>query len=302
MAMKKSFSSKITLLALGALLLFSLVPAVPVHADPYPLHFPPAPTLSVQSPKNGTTYPELVPIEFTIITHPAPIGGESKITDRSLQYTIDGLNVVPLNFNLTVTANNEDSEREWLVDLTYHYSFTVYNIVPLKTAQEPMGAGNHTFSINVYSELETGATSPSVSASVQFAVDSAPTITVFSPEEKTYNTTDVPLTFTTSEPVTSTTYTLDSRENVTTNDNLTLSGLSQGVHNLTVYAKDAIGNIGASKTILFNVTIPQSPQTGFLGSTLPTEYGLMIIGALVVVAVTTGFFVHKRQRNGAKAA
>ena len=296
-AMKKSFSSKITLLALEALILFSLVPVVSVHADTYPLHFPPAPTLSVQSPKNGTTYPELVPIEFTIITYPAPIGGKSKITDRSLQYTIDGLNVVPLNFNLTVTANNEDSERDWLVDLTYHYSFTVYNIVPLKTAQEPMGAGNHTFSINAYSELEGSAASPSVSASVQFTVDAAPTITVLSPEEKTYNTTDVQLTFTSSEPVTWTTYTLDSRENVTTTENLTLSELSQGAHNLKVYAKDAIGNIGVSKTILFNVTIPQSPQTGFLGSTLPMEYGFAVIGAVAVTVIAmTGYLRYKRRK------
>jgi hypothetical protein len=139
----------------------------PVRADPYQLHFPPAPTLSVQSPKNGTTYSELVPIEFTIITHPAQIGGKSIITDKSLQYTIDGLSVVPINFNLTVIeSSSEDSQRNWLVDVTYHYSFTVYNIVPLKTAQEPMGEGNHTFSINVYSTAGD-ANSPSISGIVQ---------------------------------------------------------------------------------------------------------------------------------------
>jgi hypothetical protein len=289
LAMNRSLSSSITLLALGALLFFSLVMVDSVRADPYPLHFPPAPTLSVQSPKNGATYPELVPIEFTIITHPASIGGKSTITDRSLQFTIDGLNVVPLNFNLTVTENKEDSNREWLVDLTYHYSFTVYNIVPLKTAQEPIGAGNHTFSINVYSETQTGATSPSVSSSTQFIVDSAPTITIFSPEKKTYNTTDVPLTFTSSEPVISTTYSLDSRENVTINENLTLTKLSQGAHNLTVYANDTYGNVG-SQTVTFTI---DKPQNEILGN----DYSFALIAVpAAVICIVAGLLFYRRHQ------
>ena len=46
------------------------------------------------------------------------------------------------------------------------------------------------------------------------------------------------------------------QENITITGNTTLNQLSNGLHNITVYAKDTFGNAGASKTICFRVTEP----------------------------------------------
>jgi hypothetical protein len=51
-------------------------------------------------------------------------------------------------------------------------------------------------------------------------------------------------------------YSLDGRDNVTITGNTTLSGLSNGLHNVTVYARDEFENTGASETISFSIDVP----------------------------------------------
>ena len=82
-----------------------------------------------------------------------------------------------------------------------------------------------------------------------------PEITVASPQNKTYYTTDVALNFTLDESVSSMRYTLDG-ETFEASGNTTLSGLAYGVHNVTVYAVDTAGNTGTSETIVFIVEEP----------------------------------------------
>ena len=43
-------------------------------------------------------------------------------------------------------------------------------------------------------------------------------------------------------------YSLDRLQNINTAGNTTLTGLSSGQHNITVYADEAYGNIGSSET------------------------------------------------------
>ena len=38
--------------------------------------------------------------------------------------------------------------------------------------------------------------------------------------------------------------------------NTTISGLANGLHNVTVYARDEFGNVGASETAYFSVEVP----------------------------------------------
>ena len=67
----------------------------------------------------------------------------------------------------------------------------------------------------------------------------------------------MPLNFTVNEAVTLVSYSLDGQSNVTVAGNTTLTGLSVGAHNLTVYAWDTAGNVGASETITFTVAEPE---------------------------------------------
>lgn len=65
----------------------------------------------------------------------------------------------------------------------------------------------------------------------------SPYITHLSLENTTYSTGNVPLNFVVNENITQATYTLDGQANVTIAGNTTLTGLSAGVHNVTVYAR-----------------------------------------------------------------
>jgi phosphotransferase system glucose/maltose/N-acetylglucosamine-specific IIC component len=51
------------------------------------------------------------------------------------------------------------------------------------------------------------------------------------------------------------TYSLDGQENVTVTGNTTLTHLTEGEHNVVVYALDDAGNVGTLKTIFFTVKL-----------------------------------------------
>jgi hypothetical protein len=82
---------------------------------------------------------------------------------------------------------------------------------------------------------------------------SPPVVSISNPKSKMYDTGNVSLTFTVNEPAAWIGYSLDGKDNATIVENITLSGLSKGAHNLTVYAEDTSGNFGTSETIYFTL-------------------------------------------------
>ncbi len=95
------------------------------------------------------------------------------------------------------------------------------------------------------------------SSSVFFTIDTtSPSVSILSLENRTYETSDIPLNFTVNEPVSRVSYSLDGLDNVTVTGNTTLNGLPVGGHNVTVYARDKVGNVGASETVYFTISDP----------------------------------------------
>ncbi len=84
----------------------------------------------------------------------------------------------------------------------------------------------------------------------------APTIEILSPQNRTYTTSSVPLTFTVNDysPISWMGYSLDNQPNATITGNTTLSGLALGTHDITVYANDTYGNMGSSNKVYFTRT------------------------------------------------
>jgi hypothetical protein len=68
-----------------------------------------------------------------------------------------------------------------------------------------------------------------------------------------------------------------------------LTDLADGEHNLTVYATDEAGYVGASETVYFSVDVPE-PQ--------PFQLTLVIAPIASVVVVGIGLRVYFRKRNG----
>jgi hypothetical protein len=129
-------------------------------------------------------------------------------------------------------------------------------------------------------------------STVFFTFDNTPPIiTLLSAENKTYYTSDVPLSVLTNELVTQTSYSLDGQTNMTVTENATLAGLSVGEHNLTVYSWDSAGNIGASETVNFTI----SNQEPFPTATFAA------LSTVAAVAVGAGLLVYLKKRQRSKS-
>jgi hypothetical protein len=107
-----------------------------------------------------------------------------------------------------------------------------------------------------------------------------PKIKVLSPTNQLYNESSVSLVFTVNKPVNWTGYSLDGDENVTVTGNTTLTGLTSGLHNVTVYAKDEFGNTGTSETIIFNVAKEPFPAVPVAAASVAT-IAMVGVGLLV---------------------
>jgi predicted phage tail protein len=111
------------------------------------------------------------------------------------------------------------------------------------------------------------------------------------PENITYKAFDVQLNFTVNEPASQIAYSLDGQENVTVDGNTTLTGLSLGEYNVTVYAQDTVGNVGASETIYFNIAEKPEPQP------FPTTLIIVASIVLLVVVIGIGLLVYFKKRG-----
>lgn len=91
-----------------------------------------------------------------------------------------------------------------------------------------------------------------------------PVISILSPTENiTFTTSEVSLNFAVSKATLEIKYSLDGQANITLTENQTLTKLTNGNHNLTLYATDPAGNEAQPKTVNFTIAKPplQPDQT-----------------------------------------
>jgi parallel beta-helix repeat protein len=153
-----------------------------------------------------------------------------------MAYSLDGQSNVAITANTTLTKLSEGS-----------YSIIVY-------ATDSFG--------------NNGASNTTL-----FTIDlSPPSVSILSPENKTYDATDIPLTFTLNEPASGMAYSLDGQTNVTIAGNVTLAVLPVGSHNVVVYANDTAGNLGVSRIIYFDIE----------------PFPIMLVVAVIVIVIIVG--------------
>ncbi len=124
-------------------------------------------------------------------------------------------------------------------------------------------------------------------SSVYFTITDCapPVISNLSLENKTYIRNELPLTFIIDESPSWIGYCLDGKTNVTIAGNTTLAGLTDGPHDLIVYANDTTGNMGTSITIHFDVSqLPSSsPSPSVPEFTVTTIMALAVAIGLAVL-------------------
>lgn len=119
-----------------------------------------------------------------------------------------------------------------------------------------------------------------------------PYICTVSPQNTTYTTNSVSLDFIISEESSWMGYSLDGQSNVTITDTtMTLAGLSNGSHNITVYVADTEGNTGTSGTIYFTIEMQSIAWTAIVTAIAIVALGVAGITLLV-------YFTKARKKSG----
>jgi len=264
------------LLLAGILQLLSLATANPLIEERYDS----PPIVTILSPENGT-FTNSVSLNVTVTKSedwqsiPLSFSYEpgSGISQKLVKVNIH----IDEKFYRSVYADSNLSSP-------FNYSLYLANLTD----------GSHTISAIAYS---TGVARNWISSTVyevpvtngiataHFTLDATQPNVSFLSATKAYSTSEFPLNFTVNEPFSKISYVLDGQKNLTISGNITLSGLTFGDHNVTVYAWDTVGNTGASETITFTITEP-----------FPTT--LVIVSMIVVAAVAgLGLLVHFKKRQ-----
>ncbi len=106
-----------------------------------------------------------------------------------------------------------------------------------------------------------------------------PRVSVSSPKNANYTSREINLDFTVSKDVEWMGYSLDRHDSVTVTGNATLSGLTNGFHNITVYARDEFENTGASETVTFTVAYTKSEP--FFAVAVSVAVVVAVVGLLI---------------------
>jgi hypothetical protein len=286
--------------ALILALLFSAVAGAffvkSTQANPYRHEYkttevpPPAgtqpPLIIIHTPQNGSFYPKNLNLTFDVIiphtngdksislviklyykasSEPNEISITEEILIRSTSFSIDLSDVrggLGGNLSLTIYAVGYgfyEVSQKFLDSYTILYNREEFEITGFST--------------------------------VHFTKDIvSPKISFLSPPNGTYVTSDVKLDFTVSEATSEILYCLDGKENQTVTDSLTLTGLAEGAHNVTLYAADLAGNAADPKTLFFSVDLPES---------FPVATAAKASAAVSIVLAGVGLLVHfkKHKKN-----
>ncbi|MCJ7559830.1 hypothetical protein MUO79_04330 [Candidatus Bathyarchaeota archaeon] len=222
--------------------------------------------INIISPSNSTYTPQSLTLNLTVKSFL-----DSSKANITIVYSVDG------KTNTTIRTESTPVP----IGIQSYYLITGWATLP------EMPEGSH--SITVYGKYEFPGSYHNIgldNRTVYFTVNDGnpPIISNLSLENKTYNQNNLPLNFTTDEPTSWIGYSLDGQTNTTIAGNTTLASLSSGMRNLTVYAEDAAGNIGASEIIDFRIELP-----------FPTTW--IIVGITSVAIASVGLLVYFKKRN-----
>jgi hypothetical protein len=214
-------------------------------------------TISIMSPKNNETYIDKVPLSFNTTARSFDPTRFSMLWKAGYGYSVDGQDdPVSIDGNTTITGLSAGTH--WIV--VHSYFYVVWGQVS-----------------GPYSDD---------SAPVYFTVISTtPSISITEPKNTTYNASSVLLNFKVDKPTSWLAYSLDDEANVSILENATLSGLSNGLHHITVYANSTANSMATSETIYFRVEVP-----------FPTIPVAAVSGASAV-AVSAGLIIYFKKRK-----
>jgi hypothetical protein len=267
------------------------------------------PTINIRDPENNTAFiADKVTLSFWL-SYDVPLLPELFYYSLSLfnvYYEASwlenktSLDIAPVIGSIhTERFSSQENAQKWGTDWAIK-PYTVFHRFSVSLEEVPVGSHWLRVTAILVGSYETGLNTlgyPTIhyalykltgSSFVTFTVGN---VSIVSPQNKTYETFDVPLLFEAPESTKELAYSLDGHKNVTVAGNTTLNGLSVGVHDVKVYVWDAAGNAGASETATFGVAEPEPEPEPF-----PTT---IVLGSIIaVMAVGLGLLVYFKKRKG----
>ena len=263
-----TFISALLFSALAGILLFNLAKAN---------YFPP-PSIEIFSPIPAPAIHKNASVSLNVRVNILP--SEPAIT--YIRYSIDE------KANVTISnLAREDNVWYWTTTEGVTVQGTAFSA---QTSMDNLVDGNHT--LIVYAHYANGK---EMSRSREFTVDTHykyPEIVVLSPQNTTYVSTEVPLTWTCDEQIMSADYWLDEPlyGSTTLVGNTTLTVLSDGTHTITVYVFTERGQAN-SQTVHFTVSPEPIPEP----EPFPTT--LVAVSIVSVTVVSIGLLVYFKKRK-----
>jgi parallel beta-helix repeat protein len=244
-------------------------------------------------------------------------GNSNTITQNNLLYNLDGMEFIDTSYNLIV-QNNITSSTVWSPYTTgicfcgasdntiYRNSFVDNHY---QVYSDSINAWDDGYLGNYWSDYKTrypyaGKMDSSEIGTTPYVIDEKnkdrhpltqpfdsalyapkipPKISILSPVNQQFNESSALLLFTVDKQVSWMGYSLDSQDNITISGNSTVIGLTNGLHNITMYANDTFGNMEASETINFTIDVPEP---------FPVP-----IAVAVAVAACVGLLLYFRKRG-----
>jgi hypothetical protein len=202
-------------------------------------------SLVVVSPSSQTVYNDTMPVDLTIawsVSYPIP-WMHVKIS-CSIDY---GPTIAMTNKTLVVFESSSS--------VVYTHATSLLNVSSLtggKHRLNVIATGDYNLNNDFVKPLNYSFT-PII---FHVRIMTPPDIIILSPQNKTYNEANIPLSFAVDTATSWIGYSLDGQNNKTIRANTTLTGLINGVHSLIVYANDTLGNMGSSQRVTFTIPIP----------------------------------------------
>jgi hypothetical protein len=257
-----------------------------IHDSKYTEVSPPTgtqpPAINIHTPQNGSFYQKNLNLTFDVII-PNTNGEKSIRAVSKLYYQASW---EPNEITISEHEYGFRESTSFSIDLSGvrggNHSITIYAVG--YGCYEAITEVNGIRVTHYYNRFEIIGFS-----TVSFIKDIvSPRISFLSPQNGTYVMSDVELDFTASKDASEILYSLDGKENQTITDSLTLTGLAEGAHNVTLYAADLAGNTAAPQTLFFAVDLPEP---------FPIMPVTASITTVAIVSFGLGFLVYFKKRR-----
>ena len=257
-------------------ILFIVGSMVPAKANPIgEIEYASPPVITINSPTNNSSIStDNTPLNITVSK---PRGwliqmGEARQMLKSISYQLDGKLYGPFI-------------ADSYLESAFNYSTNLANMTVGPHSLKVFAEANGWF-VEVHDLWRREETITASSDIIYFTVEKNVPEVIVAPIENS-STPDVLLNVNVNCTASRIVYSLDGRENQSFSGNTTLTGLSNGLHNVTVYAWNLDGNAGVSDTLFFDVEVPEP---------FPTVQVVAVVSIVSAVIVCVALFIFVRKR------